>query len=384
MTTPDARTLLERNRELAILRQVAETLNRTTDLEEALDEALRAAVELLGLQTAWVFLLDDDGKLTLAAWQALPPALALSSDAWSGTCNCNAMFRSGELQHAINIVHCSRLAEAAAERNGLEFHASVPLRSAERMIGILNVASPGSERFTPDVLAVLGAIGFQLGTAVERVRLARQAVRVAALEERNRLAREIHDTVAQGLTAITLHLEAAQALAATDPASMERNVERALALARSNLEEVRRSVLDLRAAPLDDHALPDALDLLLESFEDETGITASLDAPSGGQLPSAVEAAAYRIVQEALSNVRKHANARTVHVALRRDAGTLHVEVADDGVGFDPAAPARVPGQGFGLVGMHERARLLGGDMDIRSAPGAGTRIHLTLPLQAP
>jgi two-component system NarL family sensor kinase len=385
MTTPDARTLLQHNRELAILRHIAETLNRTTDLEAALDEALRSAVELLELQTAWVFLLDDNNKLSLAAWQALPPALALGSRAWDGTCNCNAMFRSGELQHAINIVHCSRLAEASTERNGLEFHASVPLRSAERMIGILNVASPGSEYFTPNVLETLSAIGFQLGTAIERVRLSHQAVRMAALEERNRLAREIHDTVAQGLTAITLYLEAAEAVGATDPLGAQRNVSRALSLARSNLEEVRRSVLDLRAAPLDDHTLPEALDMLLESFEDETGIATSLDVPASlERFPLAVEAAAYRIVQEALSNVRKHAAARTVHVALQRDAEVFHIQIADDGTGFDVESPAHRFHEGFGLVGMHERARLLGGHMELHSVPGAGTRIDIVIPQQTP
>ncbi len=381
MTTPDEPILLQRNRELAILRHIAETLNRTTDLDEALDEALRSAVELLDLQTAWVFLLDDDNSLTLAAWQSLPPALALGSGAWEGTCNCNAMFRSGELQHAINIVHCSRLAEATAEHNGLEFHASVPLRSAERMIGILNVASPGSEHFTPNVLETLSAIGFQLGTAIERVRLSHQAVRMAALEERNRLAREIHDTVAQGLTAITLHLETALALEASDSAKAHRNLDRALLLARANLEEVRRSVLDLRAAPLDDRTLPEALEVLLESFEDETGITTSLDvAPMLGELAPTFEAAAYRIVQEALSNVRKHAAAHSVHVRLWRDPHAVHIQVADDGIGFDASRDAMKLNQGFGLVGIHERARLLGGTMELLSTPGSGTRIDITIP----
>ncbi len=381
MSTPDARTLLQRNRELGVLRHIAETLNRTTDLEEALDEALRAAVELLDLQTAWVFLLDDDNRLRLAAWQSLPPALQIGSEAWTGTCNCNAMFRTGQLQHAINIVHCSRLADATAEKNGLEFHASIPLRSAERMIGILNVASPGSEHFTPNVLETLSAIGYQLGTAIERVRLSHQAVRMAALEERNRLAREMHDTVAQGLTAITLHLETAEALGMTDPATAQRSINRALGLARRSLEEVRRSVLDLRAAPLDDHSLPDAIDLLLESFEDETGITTTLDVPPTLQaLAPNVEAAIYRIVQEVLTNVRKHAQARTVHVTLTPTDDALRLGIVDDGVGFDPTVPVGTPTSGFGLVGIRERTRLLGGTVNIHSAPGSGTRIEVTIP----
>ena len=384
MSTPDARTLLQRNRELAILRHIAETLNRASDIQVALDDTLRSVVELLELQTAWVFLLDEAGKLYLAAFQALPPALAPGSRPWAGSCNCNSLFYSGELQRAINIVQCSRLAEAEGDRRGLEFHASIPLRSEDRMIGILNVASPGSDRFTPDVLELLGAVGYQLGTAIERARLARQAVRMAALEERNRIAREIHDTVAQGLTAITLHLEAAEALGSRNPDQAQRNVRQALALARTNLEEVRRSVLDLRAAPLEGHTLPEALALLLQGFTEETAIATSLAAdPAIGRLPTAVETGLYRIVQEALSNVRKHAAATRVTVRLSQTAHELRLQIEDNGAGFDLQAVQRRSASGFGLKGMSERAHLLGGRLEVRCAPGAATQIEAVIPVPA-
>ncbi len=382
MHAPDTRALVQRNRELAILRHIAETLNRESDIEAALDDTLHSVVELLGLQTAWVFLLDETGALSLVASQALPPALAPGSSPWHGGCSCNTLFRSGELKRAINIVQCSRLAEAEGDRRGLEFHASVPLRSEERMIGILNVASPGSDRFTPDVLELLGAVGYQLGTALERARLGQQAMHLAALEERNRIAREIHDTVAQGLTAITLHLEAAEALGTSDPDRVQRNVRTALALARTNLEEVRRSVLDLRAAPLEYHTLPEAIALLLKNFADETGLAATLEAETGlDRLPYAIEAGLYRIVQETLSNARKYAGARSVLVRLVRTGDGLRLEVADDGEGFDQSSTKRRPDSGFGLQGMIERARLLGGTLHIRTAIGKGTRIEVVIPI---
>ena len=381
MSTLDTRTLVQHNRELAILRHIAETLNRESDIEAALGDILRAVVELLGLQTAWVFLLDESGALVLAASQALPPALAPGSSPWHGGCSCNNLFRSGELKRAINIVQCSRLAEAEGDKRGLEFHASVPLRSEDRMIGILNVASPGSDRFTPEVLELLGAVGYQLGTALARARLGRQAMRMAALEERNRIAREIHDTVAQGLTAITLHLEAAEALGASDPEQVQRNVRTALALARANLEEVRRSVLDLRAAPLERHTLPEALALLLKNFTDETTIKTTFDADRAIQrLPEAIEAGLYRIVQEALSNIRKYADASSVTVRLARTQDHLRLTVADNGKGFDFASTKRKPDSGFGIQGMIERARLMGGKLHIRTDLGKGTRIEVMVP----
>jgi two-component system NarL family sensor kinase len=380
-TQTDAHTLLQHNRELGILRHIAETLNRATDLQATLDDTLASVLDLLDLQTAWVFLLDEEGRFYLAASRELPPALAPSSPAWAGGCSCNVLFRQGALKRAINIVQCSRLAEAEGDRCGLEFHASVPLRSEDRLVGILNVASRGSDHFTPDVLELLGAVGYQLGTAIERARLARQAVRLAALEERNRIAREIHDTVAQGLTAITLHLEAAEAIGEHDPAKALRNVRQALGLARTNLEDVRRSVLDLRAAPLETHTLPEALRLLLKDFADETGIqTAFTAAPGIDRLPSAIEMGLYRIAQEALSNVRKHAKPRKVDLSLVTVPGELRLQIEDDGTGFVVETIERSAESGFGIKGMNERAHLLGGRLEVCSKPRKGTRIEAIVP----
>ncbi len=375
MATADPQSLARRNRELAILRHIAETLNRATDVEDALNHTLQSVVELLGLQTAWTFLLHEDGALGLSGWQDLPPALAPGKEPWCGGCSCNTLFRSGELKRAINIVQCSRLAEAEGDKRGLEFHASVPLRSEDHMLGIMNVASPGSERFTPDVLDLLGTVGYQLGTAIERARLAQQAQRLAALEERNRIAREIHDTVAQGLTAITLHLEAAEALAEIQPDRALRSVRSALALARANLEEVRRSVLDLRAAPLERHTLPEALALLLDGFREDTGITASLEAESTiERLPAPVEAAAYFVVSESLTNVAKYAGATHARVDVARREGHALVEVRDDGVGgADPRA-------GTGLRGLADRLAALDGRLEVLSPPGGGTLVRAELP----
>ncbi|MDP9313254.1 MAG: GAF domain-containing sensor histidine kinase [Chloroflexota bacterium] len=381
MSTVDAHALLQRNRELFILNHIAETLNRTTDIQVALDETLAAVVELMGLQTGWIFLLDDAGKLRTAAYHDLPPGLQLPGQLplWEGGCNCHRLFNSGELRTAVNIVQCSRLADATGDRRGLEFHASAPLRSEDRMLGILNVASPGSGTFTPDTLLLLSAVGAQLGTAIERARLSQQAVVLAAAEERNRLAREIHDTLAQGLTAITLHLEAAQAFAEPKPELAQRKIAQALALARTNLEEARRSVLNLRAAPLEGRTLPEALKLLAQQFTAETGIVVTTTIDTRSRLSSARENGLYRIVQEALANVRKHAAAGEVRIQLQQTAAELRLVIEDDGAGFEPEQVMPTAASGFGIRGMSERAHLMGGQLTIHSAPGTGTRVTVAL-----
>src|SRR5579859_3621749 len=385
MAIADSAALRRRNRELTILNHIAETLNRTSDLQAALDDTLASVVELLGLQTGWIFLLDDLGRLYLAAYHALPPAMAYPGGPWIGGCTCNSLFKSGELHEALNIVQCSRLAEAEGDCGGLQVHASAPLRSEARLLGILNVAGPGAATFTPDILLLLSAVGAQLGTAIERARLAQQAVALAALEERNRIAREIHDTLAQGLAAITLHLEAAQVVAETKPAALAGQIDRALTLARANLEEARRSVLGLRAAPLAGRTLPEALRVLGQQFAEESGLVVqTLVDPYIGPLAPALETGLYRIAQEALTNVRKHAGPTRVTLTLHQAGAAIRLAVADSGVGFDPAAVVPSATGGLGLTGMRERAHLLGGRLAIASAPGAGTHVLAVVPAAPP
>jgi two-component system NarL family sensor kinase len=249
------------------------------------------------------------------------------------------------------------------------------------MLGILNVASPGWDVFTPDTLLLLSAVGAQLGTAIERARLSHQAVVLAALEERNRIAREIHDTLAQGLAAITLHLEAAQVLAETKPEAAQRKIAQALNLARTSLQEARRSVLDLRAAPLEGFTLPEALQVLAQRTSEESGIpvTTTID-PGIERLPPALETGLYRIAQEALANMRKYAQATHAMLSLKRLDSNLRLSVEDDGVGFDPALVMPTADGGFGITGMSERAHLLGGRLELSSSPGSGTRVVATVP----
>ncbi|MBI3965917.1 MAG: sensor histidine kinase, partial [Chloroflexi bacterium] len=213
----------------------------------------------------------------------------------------------------------------------------------------------------------------------ERARLAEESVRLARAEERTRLAREIHDTLAQGLTAIALHVEGALNHLDRDPVRSRERLERALATARESLEEARRSVLNLRAVPLDGKPLSEALNALARSFTSETGIRVHVQASGAHALTPRCEAELYRIAQEALTNVRRHAHAREVEIALRLGPRTATLAVHDDGQGFDRK---RAGPQGHGLVGMRERAKLLGARLRVVSRRGSGTTVSLTVPLE--
>jgi two-component system NarL family sensor kinase len=340
-------------------------------------------IELLDLHTGWLFLYDEQGAFTIASYHELPPALAYPGPAWDDTCECQRLARSGDLHAAAQVVECSRLRDATGDRQGLAYHASVPLVKGDRLLGILNVATPQWDVFTPQDIEILSAIGHQIATAIERTQLAEQATRVALVEERNRLAREVHDTLAQELTGIALQLEAADALLEHSPDRARARIRQALERTRESLAEARRSVLDLRAGPLERQALPAALETLGQRFTTETGTPVdSLLALVGPRLPARVEEALYRIAQEALVNIRRHAQASAVRIELRQEGDSIQLIVADNGCGFDaplPSNPAHT--HGFGLIGMQERARLLNGRMRISSCPGAGAQIEVSLPL---
>jgi two-component system NarL family sensor kinase len=151
-----------------------------------------------------------------------------------------------------------------------------------------------------------------------------------------------------------------------------------LTTTRDSLEEARRSVLDLRAAPLAGRPLAEALAALGRAFTAETGVLARVQAEGEATLPLRVEAELYRIAQEALANVRRHARATRVEIVLRADAGEVALVIRDDGVGF---VVERGAAGGHGLVGMRERARLLGGRLRVASWPGRGTRVTARAPL---
>ncbi|HRQ39503.1 MAG TPA: GAF domain-containing sensor histidine kinase [Chloroflexota bacterium] len=380
MSETNADKLKRRNAELAILNTIAQALNRSVDLDEAVQTALAQVAELLDLHTGWVWLLRENSESYLAAAQNLPPALAQRPDKMAGTCYCLDTYRAGDLDGAanVNVVTCSRLKGLIDGTDGLRYHASIPLYAHGRKMGVLNVASRDWRQLSAEDLQLLYTVGDMLGIAVERAQLFAQQAALGALEERNRLAREIHDTLAQGLTAVSLQLESADALleAGMEPAKVRQVVQHALALTRANLEEARRSVMDLRAAPLEEQTLVAALAVLAE----QTAVPVDLLVQGGARpLPRRLETGIYRLAQEALQNVSRHAQARRAVVELHFSTDAMVLVVADDGVGFDPTA---VPPDRFGLIGMNERVRLLNGRFHLQSAPDEGTRIEVVLPVQ--
>lgn len=207
--------------------------------------------------------------------------------------------------------------------------------------------------------------------------LAQAERQAGVLEERQRLAREIHDTLAQDLSSIVMHLEAADAAlpAGAEPAGT--HVSRARETARSGLREARRLVLALRPEPLEGASLPEALRRVAAHWAEETGVPAAVTVTGEpAALHPEADVTLLRAAQEALTNVHKHARAQRVDLTLSYMGDQVTLDVQDDGAGFDPAAPAN----GVGLAAMRERAAQLGGTVSVESRPGGGTTVAVSIP----
>lgn len=375
--------LKQRNRELSILNTIAENLNRSVDLDETLRGTLAQVVELFDLQTGWVWLLEEEtGEAYLAAAQNLPPALTKKPERMEGSCYCLDTFKTGDLNGAanVNVITCSRLKWLSEGTGGLRYHASIPLYAHGKELGVLNVASRDWRELAPEELRLIYTIGDLLGIAIERARLFQQSAQAGAIEERSRLAREIHDTLAQGLTGIALHLETADALldAKGGLTTIQGYIQQALKMTRASLDEARRSVLDLRAIPLENHTLAEALQALAESYQTKLNLKVVFSAVGKHYpLPVQVETGLYRVAQEALTNIQKHAEARRIILHLATTPDQVQLSISDDGHGFDPE---KLPPGRFGLIGLNERVKLLGGQFHLQSSPGKGTRVEVIVP----
>ncbi|HEX6084240.1 MAG TPA: GAF domain-containing sensor histidine kinase [Thermoanaerobaculia bacterium] len=365
-------------RDLEIVAAIAEALNSAPTVQIALERTLDVIARELKLDTGWVWLVDaETGHVYSAAARNLPPYLQEPVRMTGSSCWCIEQFRDGALEpRNVDVMGCSRLRPAVGRDDltrNIAHHASVPLTFQGKPLGILNITAPELRRLSARELRLLSTIGFQLGVAIERARLAEESAAHARADERTRLAREIHDTIAQSLTAIALQIEAGQS-------------DAALRVTRETLEEARRSVMNLRLA---EKPLAQALALLVREFTSQSGIRVTLDVPPASardcELPVSVEAELYRIAQQALANVSAHARAKQVRVTLRCSAKAVTLTIEDDGIGFDVR---RVPEDRHGIRGMRERARLVGGTLKVatggqaeaRPAFGTGTVITARVP----
>jgi nitrate/nitrite-specific signal transduction histidine kinase len=360
--------LRDRNEELVALNALAATLTRSLDPAELLAGAVEAVRVILPVTAAAGYtVLEGDVQLVTnhptrlgAAREDLASAVATALE-------------TGTL--AVRSSKAGRLV-------------AIPVVAGGPALGALAALVPVSVEVPKRIRILLGAVADQVGLALRTAQFAAEGRELAVLEERTRLAREIHDTLAQQLTGIVLQLEAAEALQSRNDSRRSRELMvAAREQARLALQEARRSVWNLRPMPLEAAGLTAAVALEAERFGARTGIAVTLrndGVPRHLALSPQSEVAVFRILQEALANAGQHSRASHVRVELRAGDSELALTVSDDGSGFDAGVDgvSGTGGDSFGLVGMRERARLIGAEFTVTSEHAGGTTVSVRVPLE--
>ena len=388
--------LARRNEELAGLDVLSEWIALNQDLDRVLEAALDRILGLIEADAGSLYLLEPDGiflrQRTVRG--RLSEALKIAT---RRICIDDTPMRQALIQQrpvALEDVSAApelpAPAVAALRQDGFMAWASAPLKVRGDVIGAINLGRRAHRPFDAGDLRLLGMIGNVIGTGVANAQLvadlrrketelrwALQKSVQAQEEERRRLARELHDEAGQALTAILIRLQTLQT--ESDPETITSRVEGLRLLTMQTLDDLRRLSLDLRPAALDSLGLLPTLRWYIDQCARRTGLPITFFSPEAlERLPIEIEVALYRIAQEALTNAIRHSEAGAIDVLLERQPTAMWLTVADDGRGFDPATSEH---NGLGLIGIRERVGALNGTVTLETAPGAGTRLSVQIPL---
>ena len=369
------RQVLDRTRELQTLYGVTAVASESRDLQAVLDQSLEQSLAAFKCQTGVIQLAEGvGGELRLAAQQGFAPHIVALGDPAGGGARASWVVENAKPLVVPDMSIDARTPESA--RANLPFaYVGVPMRSRSRVVGVVSVVGETGQQFSAEEVALLASIADHVAVAVENARLRQQAERAAVLEERERLARELHDSVTQLLYSLGLYAETGQRLAtAGHVKEVSDYLKRIGDTAQQALKEMRVLIYGLRPPLLEREGLVRALQVRLDGVERRSGVDAGLVVEGKVELPAEAEAELYHIAQEALNNALRHAAAGTVTVRIRADRHAIELEVVDDGVGFDTGEAG-----GLGLIGMAERAERLGGTLEVISAVGEGTRVKVAI-----
>jgi PAS domain S-box-containing protein len=375
----------ERTRELESLYRADESLRRSLRLEDVFDALVDVAADIVGVDKSAVLArsAEDSGFKTGATRgfdaARLPRLMAeLAQDAAAEVV---------ATRQPLVIADCLAVSRANRPLLGLLADEDVralmciPIADGGEAIAAFSVFYKQPHEFTDREQRLLVALAQRAGLALDNARLFEAARGKAALEERQRLARELHDSVSQALYAIGLNTTAAQHLLPADPARVSRLLSDVLGLAETGLAEMRALIFELRPESLETEGLVGALEKQAAAVHARHRLQVEATLGEEPDLPLATKEALYRLAQEALHNVAKHARARVVKLELESDVHALVLRIGDDGQGFD--ASGSFPGH-LGLHSMRERTAAVGAQLAIANAPGEGTLISVRVPLQAP
>jgi len=368
--------------QLESLNEIGTALIGELELDRLLGRVAESLRELVNARVVLILLPSGDDRIRVEAAAGDDAPELIGTTFGRRSSKGGRVLDRGSSERVDDLLDDPEVDHETTRRFGARTGLFVPLIVRGRGIGVVAVHDKleGLGSFTSDDQRIAEQFAVRAATAVDlSERVARDALRrvVDGQElERQRLARELHDETGQALTSILLGLKAVEE--AKDAEALGAAAAHLRELVVATLQDVRRLAVELRPKALDDFGLVPAVERLTETFSDHTGIEVHLESRLGdARLSEEIETALYRLVQEALTNVVKHAHAKTVSILLMRRGDRVTALIEDDGRGFDPALARE---DGLGLVGMRERAALVGGRMTVEASEGSGTTIAVEVP----
>jgi signal transduction histidine kinase len=387
--------LARTNRRLAATNRIMMAAEREHEVHDVLYAILQNIVQVMHLETGWVYLRDPERDVYhLASWYGVPSSLesSLLYEGRTAGCHCQEASVDGSLPAHAHIRSCNRLAEVNGRSQPQ--HITIPIEARGQKYGVVNLLCRPEHPVDAADMEMLSTIGSQISEIVAnawlRLKLAEkeqarqmllESLVEAQEEERGRLARELHDGAGQMLTTLLVRIKTLEKECPTPP--LQEGLQALLDMVSETIEQVRELSYRLRPAALEEFGLPVALGILVEEMTNDLPLTARyLTDLNDETLPSGVEVSLYRIAQEALTNVIRHAQAQLVQVALTQENQAILMSIKDDGCGFDPHMATAVSDQHhLGLISMRERAAIAGGSLTLHTEPGTGTDLLVRLPL---
>jgi signal transduction histidine kinase len=385
--------LLRRNRELSALNAISRAIAGPLALTDVLERALQQAMGLVRAGGGWICLLTEDAACRVGVSAREP----FRAEIGTSYCQKCAFCQEAARTHQPVVVAPLPPECPLHATRGIGGHAIVPLLVKDQAVGLLNLICGEEDGFEIEDLSLLVELGRQLGVAIENARLweelqDKEAMRgqllrkiiTAQEEERRRISRELHDEAGQALTSLLIGLKTMEKAEGMD--QVRALISDLREVLNQTLDKVHDLAVELRPSVLDDLGLVPALARYVSGCSLRFGFEAEFETAGldGRRLPPEVEITLYRIAQETLTNVARHANARHASVLLQRRKGAVVLVVEDDGEGFDvdPAIASAQEQERLGLYGVEERALLVGGLLTIESRPGAGATVSVEIPLE--
>ena len=387
------------HRNLLALNKIATAVSHSLDLDTVLSSALEKTLEIMNRNTGGILLWDEERQmLCYRVHHSLSKEYVQAVCFRLGEGIVGRVAQSGEAILVDDISIDPRIVHPgliAAE--GLRAFAAVPLRVKDKVLGVLTVASHETRKFSVEDIQLLDSIASQIAIAVENAKLHHEVQRkdesrgellgeIFSIqeEERRRIARELHDETSQSLASLAANVEAVAGMLPSGADEAKARLRKVEQIAVNVLDEIHRLIYELRPTLLDDLGLVAATRWLADNNLGAAGIVVNFKTTGRvRRLPPKLETTLFRVIQEAVSNIARHAYAKSVDVALHFKKGTIAVRVRDDGEGFDveEAISSKDRPRGLGLLGMKERVELMNGTWSIRSRPGSGTEVDIEIPI---